>query len=148
MHRHLFVRSVTSLVSEGLPLQKIEFHIKNLRESHAKEIELQLTNILGGHSQEDSVSSVSLLINLFPSNDIIARCFTIVFQQNENLYSTQMMNLEVSNCICLDYTFKVASNNGYLRPDGKWVTLFGSIFIGLKSWASNSLAVCKIYFFG
>ena len=62
---HSFVRSVTSLVSEGLPLQKIEFHIKNLRESHAKEIELQMSNILCGHSQEDGVSShniVSLLI--------------------------------------------------------------------------------------
>ena len=31
-----------------------------------------------------------------------------------------------------DHTFKVASNIGYLRPDGKWVTLYESIFIVLN----------------
>ena len=43
-----------------------------------------------------------------------------------------MTNLEVSNCIHLDHTFKVASNIGYSHPDGKWVTLYGSIFIVLN----------------
>ena len=130
---HSFVKSVTSLVSEGLPLQMIECHIKKLREKHAQEIELQLNSILSSHGQVNSPSShISLITRPFPSNDIIARCFTILFQQNENLYSTHMMNLEVSNCIRLDHTFKVASNIGYLRPDGKWVTLYTSIFIVLN----------------
>ena len=115
--------------------KRLNLHVKNLRESHAEEIELQLTSILRGHSQVDSVSShniVSLIIKLFPSNGIIARYFSIVFQQNENLYSTHMMNLEVSNCIRLDHTFKVASNIGYLCLDCKWVTLYTSIFIVLN----------------
>jgi len=91
--------------------------------------------VLCESSHADSVSShdiVNLIIKPFPSNNIIARCFTIVFQQNEDLYSTHMMNLKISNCIRLDHTFKVASNIGYLRSDSKWVTLYNSIFIVLN----------------
>ena len=130
---HSFVKSVTSLVTGGHPLRTIESHIKNLREAHAQEIKLQLDGMISDHSQSNSLSShIDLITKPFPSNDIIARCFTIAFQQNENSYSAHMMNLEVSNCIRLDHTFKVASNIGYLRPDGKWVTLYTSIFIVLN----------------
>jgi len=111
----------------------IESHIKNLREAHAQEIKLQLDGMISYHSQSSSVSNhIDLITKPFPSNDIIARCFIISFQQNENLYSAHMMKLEVSNCIRLDHTFKVASNIGYLRSDGKWVTLYTSIFIVLN----------------
>lgn len=43
-----------------------------------------------------------------------------------------MTSIKVQSCIRLDHTFKVASNIGYLRPDGKWVTLYESIFIVLN----------------
>ena len=69
-----------------------------------------------------------------PSNDLIARCIVINFQQNEDIYFTQMASLPVTDCIRLDHTFKVASNIGYLRPDGKWITQYGSVFIVLNKF--------------
>lgn len=42
------------------------------------------------------------------------------------------MNLKVQRCIRLDHTFKVATNIGYLRPDGKWVNQYGSVFLVLN----------------
>ena len=43
-----------------------------------------------------------------------------------------VINLSIRKSICLDHTFKVASNIGYLRPDGRWVTQYGSVFIVLN----------------
>ena len=43
-----------------------------------------------------------------------------------------MMNLSITKSICLDHTFKVASNIGYLRPDGRWVTQYGSVLMVLN----------------
>ena len=43
-----------------------------------------------------------------------------------------MDSMRIRKCIRLDHTFKVASNIGYLRSDGRWVTLYESIFIVLN----------------
>ena len=43
-----------------------------------------------------------------------------------------MASFKVRRCLRLDHTFKVASNIGYLRSDGKWVTLYETIFIVLN----------------
>ena len=43
-----------------------------------------------------------------------------------------MINLSIRKSICLDHTFKMASNIGYLRPDGRWVTQYGSVFMVLN----------------
>ena len=68
----------------------------------------------------------------FPTNDIIARCFVIHFQECEHGYLSHMAGIKIQRCIRLDHTFKLASHIGYLRPDGKWVTLFETIFIVLN----------------
>lgn len=75
---------------------------------------------------------VSLVYPL-PSNDILCRCFVINFQENEMYYNEDMLGLEVGSCLRLDHTFKVASNIGYLRPDGKWITQYGSVFLVLNN---------------
>ena len=40
-----------------------------------------------------------------------------------------MSNLQVREWISFDHTFKVATNVGYVRSDGKWVTLYKSLCI-------------------
>ena len=128
-----FVNSVINLVSEGLPLQAIERHIRSQREEHVKEIEKKFTSAYKDICDKNSIYHfLDLISKPIPSNDIIARCFIIRFQQDESLYSSYMTRMKVSNCIRLDHTFKVASNIGYLRADKKWVTLYGSIFIALN----------------
>ena len=42
------------------------------------------------------------------------------------------MNVKVSKCIRLDHTFRVASNIGYLREDGRWITQYGSVLFVLN----------------
>jgi hypothetical protein len=44
-----------------------------------------------------------------------------------------MSQLTISNAISLDHTFKVSSNVGYCRADGKWVTLYSSVFICMNN---------------
>ena len=43
-----------------------------------------------------------------------------------------MMKLQVHHCLRLDHKFKVASNIGYQRADGKWITQYSSVFIALN----------------
>ena len=75
---------------------------------------------------------LTAIMQPFPTNDIIARCFIIHFQEREHGYLSHMAGIKIRRCIRLDHTFRVASNIGYLRPDGKWVTLFETIFIVLN----------------
>lgn len=42
------------------------------------------------------------------------------------------MNLKVKSCLRLDHTFKVVSNIGYLRSDGRWITQYGCILMVLN----------------
>ena len=51
---------------------------------------------------------------------------------SETFYIKQMLGLSVRRCIRLDHTFKVASNIGYLRYDGKWVIQCSSVFVALN----------------
>ena len=59
-------------------------------------------------------------------------CFVVTFEENELHYTKQMLQVEVKNCLRLYHTFKVASNVGYLRSDGKWITEHSSLFIVLN----------------
>ena len=99
-------------------------------------------------------TTTSLIVQPYPTNDIIARCFIIKFQENERFYTKQMLDLKVTRCLRLDHTFKVASNIGYLRQDGKWITQYGSVLVVLNedgqavAWQlTNSTSldeVCKL----
>lgn len=127
-----FVNSVINLVVEGLPLQAIECHIPSQREQHAKEVEMKFNSTFNDITMTGMLSKIlNLIFKPIPGNDLIARCFMIRFQQDEHKYSAYMTNLKVSNSIRIDHTFKVASNIGYLRQDGKWITLYNSVLIRL-----------------
>ena len=43
-----------------------------------------------------------------------------------------MSSLLTKSFISIDHTFKVAANLGYLRPDGRWITQYNSLFIVLN----------------
>ena len=42
-----------------------------------------------------------------------------------------MAFLSTKGYISIDHTFKVAANLGYLRPDGRWITQYNSLFIDI-----------------
>ena len=141
LHRTGFTRSfitnVGSLVQQGLSMNCIARHIKNVREQAASHI---IINALRDYSlvshqqctneemQLLASTITSTLIEPLPTNDVIARCFLIDFQMSEAFYIKEMMGIKVRRCLRLDHTFKVASNIGYLRDDGKWITQYGSVF--------------------
>ena len=137
-----FIHSVTSLVREGLAMQAIMRHIQTTRKAFATDVVIkvltcymQLTGKEITEVQRSSLitsTSTKLLVEPIPTNDAIARCFVITFQENELFYIKKMMKLEVNHCLRLDHTFKVASNIGYLSREGKWITQYGSVLIVLN----------------
>lgn len=137
-----FVNCVVCLAKEGLPITAIARHMQNMREEFAAEIISTLLQWYKCHfgkefTQEEvtkftTSDCINSILKPFPTNDLIARCFIVHFQQNECTYLSSMESIKIRKYICIDHTFKVASNIGYLRSDGKWVTLYESIFIVLN----------------
>ena len=107
-----FIHCVTGLVQEGLPTQAIVRHIRNTREAFTSTKVMRVrTNYMqwSGHEMTDEQTSsliaattTKALIEPLPTNDAIARCFILTFQENE---MHQMMQLKVNRCIWLDHTF-------------------------------------------
>ena len=137
-----FVQCVVNLAQEGLSMQAISRHIEAIRHEFVTDVIQTLLfdyNMCSGKqltiSQIQSITSstyVDLISHPIPTNDMISRCFIITFEENELHYTKQMLQVEVKNCLRLDHTFKVASNVGYLRSDGKWITQYSSVFIVLN----------------
>ena len=137
-----FVQTVVNLAQEGLSMQSIKRHIEAVRHEFVVDVIQRLVSdyniYLGSQltlAQIQSISSspfVDLISHPIPTNDIISRCFIVTFEENELHYTNQMLQVEVKNCLRLDHTFKVASNVGYLRSDGKWITQYSSLFIMLN----------------
>ena len=75
---------------------------------------------------------ITWLTQQMPTNDFINRCIIIHFQENESFYTSEMLRMQVKQTICIDHTFKVVLNIGFLRPDGKWITQYGSVFLVLN----------------
>ena len=67
-----------------------------------------------------------------PSNDILSKCFLGEFLEQEQLYLKEMASLPITTSISFDHTFKVASNIGYFREDGKWISEYDALFIVLN----------------
>ena len=137
-----FVHCVNSLVQEGLPMQAVVRHISDLRREYACEMILNLKsdyNVYTGQGLTEA-QTLSLATSNYaayitqpmPTNDAIAKCFIADLFSKEMFYIQQMMHVRVSKCIRLDHTFKVASNIGYLREGGKWVTQYGSVLFVLN----------------
>lgn len=129
-----FVQCVVSLAKEGMPMQAIARHIQSLREEFAAELLLQVTaHARMCNGQELNATTSTLISSPIPSNDIITKCVIIHFLENESFYKSQMLQVEVNHCLRLDHTFKVASNIGFMRSDGKWITQYGSVFLALNN---------------
>ena len=79
-----------------------------------------------------NIQPLSLLCFPIPSNDILSKCFLVHFQQCKSVYEASMASLTAKHLISFDHTFKVASNIGYGRFDGCWVTQYGSVFFVLN----------------
>ena len=121
LHRTAFTRAfilyVVSLAEEGLPIQAIARHIETVREGHAAEMVLKIVKYHKECTSKDltdakilSLATSPPIMSIskpVPSNDIVARCFIINFQENEMIYRTHMANQKVTTCIRLDHTFKI-----------------------------------------
>ena len=59
--------------------------------------------------------------------------FSEEFAENKRFYFYDMASLSTMQYISIDHTFKVAANVGYLRPDGRWITEYDSLFIVLNN---------------
>ena len=135
-----FARTVITLTVEGLSIHSIERLIISLRTVHVASLQLKLNHILtqvtsniqGSTSIEDT-ESVGHLYKPYPSNDLIYNCFLNNFVDNKHIYFQTMASLPTVNSLSFDHTFKVAANIGYLRPDGKWITQYNSLFIVLNN---------------
>ena len=88
-----FIHSVTSLVQEGLAMQAIMRHIQKTRKAFATDVVInvltsymQLTGKEITEVQKSSLltyTSTKLFVEPIPTNDAIARCFILTFQENE-----------------------------------------------------------------
>ena len=88
-------------------------------------MQVNITPALGQSNSVDilSLEPIRLIGHPLPSNDVFHKCLVIHFLHNKKEYNSHMSELAISNAISLDHTFKVSSNVGYSRADGKWVTL-------------------------
>ncbi len=129
-----YARFVINLTVQGLSFSSIERLIISLRNDHLQSLQLKLNNTvpliqLEGNIYIQEEESVSSIYKPFPSNDLICKCFLSNFQENKMFYFRTMGSLPIDNYITIDHTFKVAANIGYLRPDRRWITQYGSLFI-------------------
>ena len=129
------IHTVVSLAEEGMSLQAIVRHIKALREKFAAELFVKL-KLFNGQTLDIHSFTTSTVVSLFtqqiPTNDLVTRCIIISFLEMESFYTSEMLRMQVKETIRIDHTFKVASNIGFLRPDGKWVTQYKSVFLVLN----------------
>ena len=130
-----FARMVITLTIKGLSFSSIEQFIKMQRQQKMSSVQLQVMSMLGRHHHFFPPEDLASIINMqqpYPSNDLICKCFIANFAENKWVYFSQMSSLSTSMYISIDHTFKVTANLGYLRPDGKWITQYNSLFIVLN----------------
>ena len=68
-----------------------------------------------------------------PSDDLLAKCYLFKFLEDENKYRCKIQSVNTGISISFDHTFKVASNIGFLRRDGKWINQYDSAFFIFNS---------------
>ena len=82
---------------------------------------------------EAIISSVrSWIMKCCPSKHIIHDCFVNWFMAYETYFREELASTSVQECISFDHTFKLASNIGYWRSDGKWIVQYDSAFFVLN----------------
>ena len=149
-----FVHTVIELVQQGMTLCGVERFVQTMRQHNALSIALQLHMALqskySGHCPPNLLSCIEasepmrLIKKPLPSNDILAKCFLVDYFQNKDIYNLHMSQIPVKKFLTLDHTFKVASNIGYVRSDGKWVTLYNSVFIAMNE--IGQIVACMVIY--
>lgn len=137
-----FEESVIEFVKQGMSLRSIECFIQQMRLRFTASLTVQLHTTLQSKygvgcpanllDLIETSHALRLIREPFPSNDILSKCFIVDYLRNKDVYSHHMSNLPVRTYISFDHTFKIAANIGYVRSDGKWVTLYKSVFIVLN----------------
>ena len=130
-----FAASVLELVAQGMTFTHVERFVQNRRQQFVTSLLLQVQQLHHQGISTDGLqqsTAVKLLSEPAPSNDILNQCFLADFFENRDAYNLHMSLLPIKEFISLDHTFKVASNIGFLRSDGKWVTLYNSVFIAMN----------------
>ena len=137
LHRTGFTRELvdmcTAICRRGINFYNLESMIIERRwETFARQ--QQLIQIHGKISQQPiSLSDFweSSLSNS-PSNDALSKCFLAEFLEHEQLYLNEMTCIPTRESISFDHTFKVATNIGYIREDGRWISEYDGLFIVLN----------------
>ena len=126
-----FARVILGLSIEGLSFSAAERFIKARREEFIASLKLKINGIYNPSVGE--LQAVSSMYNRPPSNDLLTNCFLQNFFEHKCAYFRAMEELLTVEYLSFDHTFKVTANLGYLRPDGKWVPLYNSLFIALNN---------------
>ena len=130
-----FIQSMMSLVRQGMTFSSVEHFLIERREHFSNTIVMQIEGALqkcvfsNTHHIVAPASTLELIGKPIPSNDILCKCFVVEFLLNRDSYNLHMSSIAINKYISIDHTFKVASNIGYVRADGKWITLYNSLFI-------------------
>ena len=119
-----FARTIIALCIEGLSFNAVERFTKTWRRESIASLQMKVNSITGHNIQPlQSFQSIFQLHQPHPSNDLMTNCFLQNFVENKDIYFREMAALSTSEYISIDHTFQVAANLGYLRPDGKWISL-------------------------
>ena len=133
-----FAETVLELVAQCMTFTHAERFVQNRRQQFVTSLLLQVQQQLHQGISTDIVKhfqqsiAIRLVSGPAPSNDILNQCFLANFFENKDAYNLHLSLQPIKDFISLDHTFKVASNIGFVRSDGKWVTLYKSVFIALN----------------
>ena len=143
-----FFNNLVSHLSQGISFQGLEQLIRNSHKTFFVNYEmrfwatLQTTyainakdNVAARAAAGKCIATVENLINEAyniialrnPGRHVLHDGFLQWFFENEEYYVQQIADTTVDECISFDHTFKLASNIGYWRPDGKWVPQYDSV---------------------
>ena len=134
-HR-LFLNMISSFCHNGMNFHSLEASIGEMRWENFLVRKSLYENAVEQfrHSSQDEVickdfpSFEETAMNYLPSNDVMCSCFLAKFTEDENYYIRSIQSEDTGDSLSIDHTFKIASNIGYLRRDGKWVSQYDSVF--------------------
>ena len=129
-----FARTLIALCIEGLSFTAAERFTRTRRNEFMASLQLKISSCIG--EQNLPLETLPFILHLhkpYPSNDLVTNCFLHNFFENKCIYFREMEVLSTTEFISIDHTFKVTANLGYLRPDGKWISLYNSLFIVLNN---------------
>ena len=133
LHRTGFVKQSTiALTLQGMAFASVEQFIRDRRQEFSMLIVNQLEAAFANINHLFHSQVADMISRPMPSNGVLTKCFVVECFMNKEAYSTHMSLIPIKKYISIDHTFRVASNIGYVRSDGKWFTLYKSLFIAMN----------------